>query len=265
MGKHKVVISNKEINMMKSAVILTTLALSLYGLRNTVAAPIITTDAPPLTSILNSDPDAEENINSFESKEEEEEEESLTSISDDNKNKGEKESKVVQNKTMLKLGHSDESINIKPKTISINHNNSNKKMILDFFENNSILEDYDFTSYQKSLNELINGTQIIPMQLSIWKINIDNLVYSDSEIESLNYHIEGLNNEENKSSRNNKGNYNPSEWDIFFNSIYFTWIKIIFITFIFSIIIKDFIRARRARKPKAPSVYRKSRSKRRFK
>ncbi len=246
--------------MMKSSGIFTILTLSLYGLKDTIAEPIITTNAPPPTSILNSKPDSEDPISDFRGRAKEE---SLTPISNGSDIIANRENSLVQDDIRLKTDDRSDTLHNKPQPISISYDDIDKNMIADLFEDQSILDDYDFTSYQNSLNELINGTQLIPMQLSTWKSNIDNLVYSDSEIEPLDYHIEGLNNARTKNNKTNKSNYNPSEWDVFFNSIYFTWMKIIFILIIFGITLKDFIKARRSRKPKRPSSYRKSKYRRR--
>ncbi len=130
-----------------------------------------------------------------------------------------------------------------------------QSIMSELFQNESVLDGHDLASYQDSLNELINISQIIPMQLAIWKTNIDSIVYSNSDGESNYYQLENYNNE----------GYYYSDWGVFFNSIYFYWIKIFLILTIIVLVLKDFIRNRRLKKSKDLRTSRRSSTSRRSK
>ncbi len=254
MVKHELIISAKEIYIMKYTVIFTILALSLFMLNTTVAAPILIEEEPIPSSLIKSDSISEEESKPFTP----EDKESQPPLSEDGTGNTVDKPRLAlrDSKSKIREGFIDDSYN---KTI-INNKDINQRPTLEVFENKSTLINYDFASYQQSLNELINGTQIIPMQLVIWKSNLDDLVYSSSEIEPLKYDVEGFNNGTKNRKKTNKKQYRPSDWDVFLNSIYFTWLKVIFIMTVLIIIFRDFIRVRRLKKTRTSRVSRTSRS-----
>ncbi len=254
MVKHEVIISTKEINIMKYTVIFTILALSLFMLNTTVAAPVLIEEEPIPSSLIKSDSISEEESKPFSA----EEKESQPPLSGDRTgNSVETPRRVLSNsKPKIRESFMDDSYD----NVINNDNNVDNSVALEVFENKPSFINYDFASYQQSLNELVSGTQIIPMQLVMWKSNLDDLVYSSSEIEPLKYDIEGFNNGTKNRKKNNKKQYRPSDWDVFLNSIYFTWFKVIFILTVLIIIFRDFIRARRLKKAQTSRVSGTSRS-----
>ncbi len=144
------------------------------------------------------------------------------------------------------------------------YENIRNDIILDLIENKSILDDYDFSDYQNSLKELVDGKHLIPMKLISWKENIDNMVYENSNPMPSNYYVSDFEQSKNTNKkRRKKYNNTPSDWELFYHSKYYTWIRNIFIATLLIIILKDIIRSRRLKKSNSLRTARSSKYRRR--
>ncbi len=148
----------------------------------------------------------------------------------------------------------------------VNTENIRNELILDLIDNRSILDDYDlgyydFSDYQESIKELIDGKHLIPMKLISWKENIDNMVYGNTNSTlSPDYYMSDFEEKGKNNRKTRKRNTNtPSDWERFYNSKYYTWIRNIFFTIIALIIFKDVFRSIKFKRTRSPRNSRFSR------
>ncbi len=149
-------------------------------------------------------------------------------------------------------------------TKMIDYDEIRNEIILDLFEDKSILDDYDFSYYQESLKELVDGKHIIPMQLIALKSNIDSLVYENGVPTSENYYISDFDSNKKTNKKKSKKDTNTlSDWELFYNSKYYTWIRNIFIISVLIIIFKDIFPLKKTNNRTISKTTRTSRFKRR--